>query len=160
MNMVATVDNVANEIFDAVPVVMRAIRAKLREHRDADLTVAQFRTLAYIDRRKGVSLSDVAGHIGLTLPSMSKMVDGLVNRRLVTRNAHDTDRRRVCLSITAIGKKKLQSSYANSQAFLASKISGLSTPELETVSKAMHLLQGLFVYEHETVDKDFTGENI
>jgi len=157
--MVATVDNVASKIFDAVPVVMRAIRAQLREHRDADLSVAQFRTLAFIERRTGVSLSEVAGHIGLTLPSMSKMVDGLVNRRLITRSAHDTDRRRVCLSITATGKKKLQASYANTQAFLADKISGLSAPELETVSAALHLLQDLFISEREA-EKDFAGENI
>jgi len=147
--MVTTIEDVANEIFETVPVVMRAIRAKLRQHRDADLSVAQFRTLAFIDRRNGVSLSEVASHIGLTLPSMSKMVDGLVNRKLITRSAHDSDRRRICLSITPAGKDILQSSYASTQAFLADKVSGLSAPELEAVSTALHLLQGLFVYERE-----------
>jgi len=156
--MPVSVEAVANEIFDAVPVVMRSIRSQLREHRDADLTVAQFRTLAFINTRTGVSLSDVAGHIGLTLPSMSKMVDGLVNRKLISRDAHDTDRRRVCLSITLTGKKKLQASYENTQAFLEQKIAGLSIAELETVSTAMHLLQALFVSERE-VEMGLMGEH-
>ena len=147
--MVPSIEDVANEIFDVVPVVTRAIRSKFREQRAADLSVAQFRTLAFIDRQKGASLSEVAGHIGLTLPSMSKMVDGLVNRKLVTRHAHDTDRRRVCLSITLTGKKKLQASYVHTQAFLADKIAGLSGAELETVSMALHLLQGIFVSERK-----------
>ena len=148
--MVAAIEDVANEIFDVVPLVTRSIRSKFREQRAADLSVAQFRTLAFINRREGASLSDVAEHIGLTLPSMSKMVDGLVNRRLISRHAHDTDRRRVCLSITPTGKKKIQASYVHSQAFLADKIAGLSAAELETVSTALHLLQGLFVSERET----------
>ena len=152
--MAASVDDVANEIFDVIPVVMRVIRSKFREHRAADLSVVQFRTLAFINRKKGVSLSDVADHIGLTLPSMSKMVDGLVNRKLVNRNEHDTDRRRVCLSITAAGKQELDTSQANTQAFLADKIAGLSAPERETISAALHLLQGLFSSEREAESND------
>jgi len=156
--MVASVEDVANEIFDVVPLVTRAIRSKFREQRAADLSVAQFRTLAFINRREGASLSDVAGHIGLTLPSMSKMVDGLVNRRLVGRHVHDTDRRRVCLSITPTGKKKIQASYVHSHAFLVDKIAGLSVAELETVNSALGLLQDLFVSEHEA-ELDLNGEH-
>jgi len=152
--MTASVDDVANQIFEVIPVVMRTIRSKFREHRAADLSVVQFRALAFINRRKGVSLSDVADHIGLTLPSMSKMVDGLVNRKLVSRNEHDTDRRRVCLSITATGKQELDVSHANTQAFLADKIAGLSAPERETISAALHLLQGLFSSERESESND------
>ena len=78
-------DVCAQEILEVVPAVMLAIRAELRRHRTADLSVPQFRTLAFIDRQADASLSDVAEHIGLTLPSMSKIVDGLVTRKFVTR---------------------------------------------------------------------------
>ena len=50
--------------------------------------MAQFRTLAFVDANQGASLSEVAGHIGLGLPSMSKLVDALVNRELLTRDVH------------------------------------------------------------------------
>ncbi len=86
--MTTSPDACAQEILDVVPVVMRSIRAEMRRHRTADLSVPQFRTLAFIDRNADASLSDVAEHIGLTLPSMSKIVEGLVVRKFVTRQTH------------------------------------------------------------------------
>ena len=59
---------------------------------------------------------------------------------------------------TLTGKKKLQASYENTQAFLEQKIAGLSIAELETVSTAMHLLQALFVSERE-VEMGLMGEH-
>lgn len=106
--MTSSADDVANQIMNVIPAVMRLIRSKFREQRAAELSVAQFRTLAFIDIHDGISLSDVAGHIGLTLPSMSKMVDGLVNRKLVSREMHSSDRRRICLALTDAGKKELK----------------------------------------------------
>src|SRR5512136_2172583 len=107
--MTASPDACAQEILEVVPAVMRAIRAEMRRHRMADLSVPQFRTLAFVDRNVDASLSDVAEHIGLTLPSMSKIVDGLVSRKLVTRQTHPTDRRRMTLTLTTRGQTALES---------------------------------------------------
>ena len=90
----------AHEVLDVVPLVMRAIRAELRRHRTADLSLAQFRTLAYLNSHAEVSLSEVAEHIGLSLPTMSKLVDGLLGRGLLTREEDPADRRRVILCLT------------------------------------------------------------
>src|SRR5512136_590260 len=98
--MTTSPDVCAQEILDVVPVVMRTIRAELRRHRTADLSVPQFRTLAFIDRQADASLSDVAEHIGLTLPSMSKIVESLVVRKFVTRQRHPPDGRRITLALT------------------------------------------------------------
>ena len=102
-------DMCAQEILEVVPAVMRAIRAEMRRHRTADLSVPQFRALAFINGKADASLSDVAEHIGLTLPSMSKIIEGLVTRKLVTRQTHPTDRRRLMLALTARGQTALQS---------------------------------------------------
>ena len=53
----------------------------------ADLSVPQFRTLLFLRRHPGASLSEVAEHIGLTLPSISKMIDRLEARDLLARLA-------------------------------------------------------------------------
>src|SRR5512141_2900959 len=108
--MTPSPDACAQEILDVVPAVMRTIRAELRRHRTADLSVPQFRTLAFIDRKADASLSDVAEHIGLTLPSISKIVDGLVTRKLVTRQTASDDRRRMTLALTTRGRSALQAS--------------------------------------------------
>ena len=147
--MNTSADDVANEIMNVIPAVMRVIRSKFREQRAADLSVAQFRTLAFIDIHHGISLSDVAGHIGLTLPSMSKMMDGLVNRKLVSREMHSSDRRRICLALTDAGKQELQASYNHTHEYLAASVASLSAPEREAVLQALSLMQGLFVVPFE-----------
>ena len=137
-------DLCAQEVLDVVPVVMQTIRAELRRHRTADLSVPQFRTLAFIDRQADASLSDVAEHIGLTLPSMSKIVDGLVTRRLVTRQTAPEDRRRMTLALTARGQSALQASREATRACLAEDLAMLTERERETIKQAMTILRPVF----------------
>ena len=143
-------DICAQEILEVVPAVMRIIRAEMRRHRTADLSVPQFRTLAFIDRNADASLSDVAEHIGLTLPSISKIVDGLVTRKLVTRRMHRTDRRRMTLTLTARGQTALQSSRAATRACLAEDLAALSDRQREIVTQALEILRPIFTPQGET----------
>jgi len=147
--MTTSPDACAQEILEVVPVVMRTIRAELRRHRAADLSVPQFRTLAFIDRQADASLSDVAEHIGLTLPSMSKIVEGLVVRKLVTRQTHPTDRRRMTLALTARGLTALQSSRAATRACLAEDLAALSDRQRDTIVQAMGILRPVFASQGE-----------
>ncbi len=148
--MTTSPDVCAQEILEVVPSVMRAIRTEMRRHRTADLSVPQFRTLAFIDRKTDASLSDVAEHIGLTLPSMSKIVDGLVTRRLVTRQTHPTDRRRMTLALTARGQTALQTSREATRSCLAEDLAALTDHERETIRQAMHILRPVFTAQGET----------
>ncbi len=134
----------AHQVLEVVPAVMRAVRAKMRESAALNLSVPQFRTLGFIDHHRGASLSDVAEHIGLTLPSMSKLVDGLVERKLVVRSSHADDRRRITLELTARGCALWQSARESTQASLAEQMSTLSESDRATVVRAMRILQPLF----------------
>ena len=137
----------AREVLEVVPQVMRAIRAELRRHRTADLSVPQFRTLNFIGRKPEASLSEAAGYIGLTLPSMSKIVDGLVTRKLVARQTDPADRRRMTLVLTKSGQTALEASRAATRACLAESLAGLTDAERATVVKAMDALRPIFAFE-------------
>lgn len=147
--MAQVVQDTAQQVLDVIPLVMRTIRTKLRERRAADINVPQFRAMVYINRNNGASLSDLAAHIGLTLPSMSKLIDGLVNRKLVSRDADRRDRRRVCLSLTSQGQDELNAAYKHSQKFFVDRMSGLAEEDLKTISRAMQILRGVFLLERE-----------
>ena len=134
----------AHEVLDVVPLVMRTIRTQMRQHRAADLSVPQFRALSYIDRNSGASLSAVAEHIGLTLPSMSKIVDGLVARKLVIRQTHPDDRRRMTLALTERGRSALESSREATRDCLAQTLGNLSSTDRLTIVAAMNLLRPIF----------------
>jgi len=134
-------DECAHEVLDVVPLAMRVIRIKLREHGTQLLSVPQFRTLLFISRNEGASLSEVADHIGLTLPSMSALVDGLVTRNFVTRKTHRGDRRRVDLTLTQQGETTLHSAWNATQDYLKERFDRLPEAERATVVKGMKILR-------------------
>jgi DNA-binding MarR family transcriptional regulator len=131
-------------IMDNVPLLMRLLRTKFREKRVGDLSMAQFRTLAFVDANQGASLSEVSGHIGLSLPSMSRLVDALVRRKLLTREMHGEDRRRICLALTGKGKSVLDEAYQHTQAFFAEKFAELTEQERTQIAGAMNVMKKLF----------------
>ncbi|HTP02137.1 MAG TPA: MarR family winged helix-turn-helix transcriptional regulator [Anaerolineales bacterium] len=142
--MTSPIQSAAQQVLDTVPLVMRTVRAQLRTHRRADISVPQLRAMGYIDRNDGASLSDLANYIGLTLPSMSKLIDGLVARKLIGRAADSRDRRRICLSLTPLGREELRAAHRSTERFLADQLSGLPDEDLKTVSDAMRLLKAVF----------------
>ena len=83
--MTELLDTCARDLMDTAPKIMQSIRVEMRRGRGADLSVPQFRTLGFIQRYPDSSLSGLADHLGLTLPSVSKLVDGLVKQKLISR---------------------------------------------------------------------------
>ena len=137
-------DECAHEIIDAVPIVMRVIRSKLREHGAVEMSVPHFRTLTFIYNNDGASLSDVAEHIGLSLPAMSTLVDGLVTGGLMVREENREDRRRMTLSLTRRGRSKLDSAYKAARVQLARRLRRISSTDCSTIITAMLLLKTTF----------------
>lgn len=144
----------ARELLDAVPLVMRVIRHHLRRHRSG-LTVAQFRTLCYVDTAKGTSLSAAADFIGLSVPAMSRLVEGLVEMGMLRREASADDRRHVSLSVTPRGQQSLQEARGLAQAELADAVSDLKPRQRADVVEAMRLLRSVF--EPETDKENGNG---
>jgi DNA-binding MarR family transcriptional regulator len=153
--MSASREAVARELLDVVPVIMRTIRTEMRSHRSNDLTVPLFRTLMFLERHPGVSLMDLAGHLGLTSPSVCKIVDGLVARSMVKRQHSNADRRKITLALTHAGQKVLDLARNSTQARLAGLLVPLSAEQCETVFQVLQIVQPLFM---GTGDKIIPGE--
>ncbi len=154
--MDASVDTIAHEVLDTIPAIMRTIRKEMRSRRRADLSVVQFRTLLFLSRNPRASLSAVAEHLGVTLPTVSKMIDGMVANRMVTRGDSSADRRQVMLALTGQGRKLLEMARGGTQARLAEILAGLTPGEREAVHQVMQLLQRLFLPGdlHQPVPED------
>ena len=142
-------DTCAYELLDVIPHVMRVIRLNFRVQKK-DLSVPQFRALAFISFFPRSSLSQVSEHLGLTLPSTSKTVDVLVSRGLVTREPSPTDRRRVRLSVTPSGKVLYDTAMVITRNHLAERLSTLPTQDLEAISAAMKVLKKAFAAETDS----------
>lgn len=142
--MSALPEEVAREVMETVPVVMRSLREEMRRHRRSNLSVPQFRALAFIRNRPGASLTSLAEHLGLTPASTSKLVDGLVERELVERRESTEDRRRITLTLTPFGFSVWEESFRRTQASIVERLSRLSDAEREQLSAAMQVLRPLF----------------
>jgi DNA-binding MarR family transcriptional regulator len=142
--MAKLLDVCAHELMDTAPQIIQAIRVEMRRGRGSDISIPQFRTLAFIQRNPDSSLSNLAEHLGLTLPSVSKLVDGLVNQKLIIRQESTADRRKLTLGLTQAGASIVNSARAGAQANLAKKLGGLSNSELEAIYRATQLLRPIF----------------
>ena len=148
--MAVASDEAARELLEVVPVIIKDIRSEMRSRRSADLTVPQFRTLAFVDRNAGTSLSAVANHMGLSLPSTSKLVDGLIGRGMLTREDNPSDRRRVKLGVTNHGLTILNISRRGTLTYLTDKIARLSLEDREVIVKAMKAMRSVFINGTQT----------
>ena len=142
--MSSTQEDCARELLEVVPLVTRSIRKELRQHRTEGLSVPQFRTLLFLRRNPGTSLVDIANHLGLTPPSTSKMVDGLLGRNLLSRQNCESDRRRIAMKLTEKGEESLDYAIDATLESLTKKISSLLPEQVETLSRAMQILRGAF----------------
>jgi DNA-binding MarR family transcriptional regulator len=145
-NRSTTEEACARAVLDGVPIVMASIRRQMRGHRSG-LTVPQFRTLYFVNSGTGHSLSDVADFIGLSLPAMSRLVDGLVEKRLMLRRTCDSDRRHVRLSLTPLGQQTLSAARGIAQSHMVKLMKTLGATQRVAIVDVMKMLRGVFAPE-------------
>jgi DNA-binding MarR family transcriptional regulator len=139
-----SIEDCARAILDVTPLTMRMIRTEMRSNRSPDLTVPQFRTLIFIRDNAAASLTDVSEHLGLTLSSTSKLVDGLVKRALVERSDAPQDRRRMIIKLTASGNASLDQAIQCTLERVSAAIESLSPAQRTQIFNAMQILGQLF----------------
>jgi DNA-binding MarR family transcriptional regulator len=142
--MTINLEESARQLLEVVPLVMQDIRSEMRRRGLLDLSVPQFRVLAFVKRNEGASLWEVARHMGLTPPSTSRLVDNLIERDLMTRADHPDDRRRVRLTVTRRGRTILRKSTDETVSYLAHKLSGVDANSREVIEKAVEALRIIF----------------
>src|SRR5438128_9300843 len=92
----------ARDILEIIPLVMRTIAAELRSAGELPAP-AHFGLLMKL-REEPRSLTELAKHGGVSLPTMSNSITALVHRGWVRRRAPAKDRRVAIIEITATGK--------------------------------------------------------
>ncbi len=120
---------------------MRVIRKQMRAHKPSEITVQQFRMLTHLNHHKGASLSHMAEHAGLALPSMSKAVDCLVRQGLVTRTHSAEDRRCINIELTHEGQKVFDEVHAAVQSRMGELLEALSEEERSQLLGGVQILR-------------------
>jgi len=74
---------------------------------ELDLTIAQLKSLFFIEFGGSSNLSQLATALGVTPPSVTGIVENLVEEGLVSRNTNPENRRMLLLHVTDKGKTLL-----------------------------------------------------
>ena len=90
---------------------------------DVELSITQVKMLMILEDRGEMSVKDVAVALNLSLPAVSRAIDGLAQRGLVDRRESELDRRAKVISLRPggrqIGAALTQSRLATYQNFAA-----------------------------------------
>jgi DNA-binding MarR family transcriptional regulator len=120
---------------------------QLRQRAGDDISPSQLSVLGTVARRGPLSLGDLAGRERLSPPMISKIVDLLVERRLVRRHGSPTDRRVTFVELTPAGRRWLDQARARRDAWLADRLATLPRHELTQLESLVPLLDALIETE-------------
>ncbi|KOP23966.1 MarR family transcriptional regulator [Hapalosiphon sp. MRB220] len=143
-----TSDQCAAKLMETIPTIMQFFRAEMRRNASTlpvSLSIPQFRTLAFLDRHPGASLSQLAEHLGVSRPTASNLTDRLVQKNLVSRTEHPQERRHVVLTLTEAGKYNLQQTRTMTSAKVAELLATLPEEQLISVVDGLAVLSKLFL---------------
>lgn len=143
----------AATLMEMLPQVVRQLRAEMRRQAAPFLSLSQLRALIYLQRCPQGSLSQVADYLDVSLPTMSAMMQRLVERGWVERTEDPQQRRRLKLSLTAAGEAQLQQTLTATQAYLATRLARLLPSQRSQIQAGITLLAESLSEEAECLQR-------
>jgi len=132
--------DLANELR---PILVRLGRELRKETTHLGVTGGQVTLLYLISQNPGIGVGALAERERIATPTASGLVDRLERSQLIKRVRSETDRRRVGLTITPAGRRKLVAVRARRTVWLAERLSLLEPSQRAAVAAAVEPLRNL-----------------
>jgi len=133
-------DACAARIVELVPLWMREVRAQMRAAAPEGLSVPLFRALIFARSRPGASVSELAAHLGVTLPTASVTIDKLVAQDLMQSLDAPGSRRTRALHLTPAGQAAVARAWNHTTEVMSARLEGLGGADLDRILQALELL--------------------
>jgi len=135
-------------IIELEPQMLRVLGpAQARDWVDVDLTMSQLKmmfvlssAMGPVDGTSGLRVGEVARGLGVTLPTVTAVMDKLVERGLVRRDEDPLDRRQHVCRLTTDGQALLHRLMAGRRAFTHALLEHLDEDELAAFLRGMQVL--------------------
>ena len=127
------------QVLDLQIELYRSLRPA-REWLEIDLTMPQMKVLFLLYWEEATSMSKLAASLGVTLSTMTGIVDRLVEHGLVQRQENPQDRRLVLCHLTPGGAATVERLHQAGRDRLGSVLSELSLSDLRTVAVGLDVL--------------------
>lgn len=133
--------NIADDVLRAIRRILRKTAEHSRQlSREAGLTVPQtlcLRFLAEADGDAEVTVARISQAIQLAPATVSRLLDRLEDAGLVSRERRSHDRRRVCLSLTELGRQQIDKLPAPLQAQFVGRLLDLPSAEQQQLLRSL-----------------------
>ncbi|SRR6478735_6100130 len=137
-------ENIIASIDRLLPGLARILRQAITDPNDADrITLPQLRALQAISHTEhpGALNAQLARLLHVAAPSMTAMIDGLVERGLVDRSIDPNNRRQVLILLTPEGSRRLAEMEATVNTRLHEVVSFLNADERARTLDGLQLLE-------------------
>ena len=147
-----TIQVTIDKFWEVIPPLWRGIRKFIHDQAvdEFRITLSQFHILRHIHTGMD-SVSKLAKIGRISRPAISRGVDTLVQKGLVTRETDSDDRRHILLGLTPDGKALLEKLFGNTRSWMTDKMESLTNEEMEQINQAFDALQRAFtIQEHNS----------
>ena len=106
----------------------------------SDLTVAQLRVLLVLHAEGPSRMSSIASELDIALSTATGVVDNLVKKELVIREADPQDRRLVICELSSTGQELINRLWISGQFQMEKLLDGLTLEQLEKAAEVAQML--------------------
>ena len=124
-------------------VAIARLSRQLRQQSVGELTLSQWSALATVEMHGPMRIGDVAEREGVSAATATRLVASLEERGLLERAVDDTDRRSSYVSLTAVGRDKLDWVRKVRTATLAQRLARLDEADVRRLIDVLPLLEAL-----------------
>jgi DNA-binding MarR family transcriptional regulator len=122
-------------------VSMRMLRVLRREDEEAGMSASRLSALSVIAFAGPISLADLAAAEHVRPPTMSRIVENLVQDGLVTREVDSADRRMVRIAATTAGRELLDDGRARRVKAIGGRLQKLAESERRALHRGLELME-------------------
>ncbi len=124
--------------------VMRLRRRLVAERSpDNELSISQMAVLAALYRQGEQTIGDLAADERVQPPSMTRSINTLEAGGYVVRRPHESDGRQVLVALSELGVATIRADRARRDAWLACRLSDLTSEERAVLRQAAPILEAL-----------------
>jgi DNA-binding MarR family transcriptional regulator len=118
----------------------RVASAHAPEFVGVGVTMSQAKVLYLVQAEPDMRMSDLAGRLGVTLPSISGVVDRLVDQGFITRRDDPADRRQALVRISDAGVDQLERFRELNARQVRALLARLDMADLAVIERALDIL--------------------
>lgn len=108
------------------------------------INLSEWRIMAVVRARPNISISELIKHVTMDQPTVSRIVDRLVERELLVRDLKSDDRRFVELFLTPTGLETVDKIWPIAMQFYQDATSSLTASEVDTLVRLLKKVRSGF----------------